>query len=141
MTVVSIQGAGEVRNLAEAIGRVPIKARLTMRPALQRAGQEIKADAQARASWSSRIPGSLTLRVQLRGARLGIVLAASSARAPHARPFEGLLNPQFRHPVFGNREAWVTQGARPFMWPAAQAGRDRVTDAVVGAVEAALRDL
>jgi hypothetical protein len=51
-----------------------------------------------------------------------------SASVPHARPYEGISQQgstsYFRHPVFGNRENWVSQATRPYAWPAVLGRRD-----------------
>lgn len=111
-----------------------------VRPRLAEAGQKVKASAAANASWSSRIPGALTSRVRLTGNRPGVYVQASSAKAPHARPFEGMTgrNP-FRHPVYGNQNVWVAQAARPFLVPALRENDAEVKASMNEAVMAAFR--
>lgn len=114
--------ASELAYLADRLGMVPAEQRKTVRKVLREAGQEVRDAARSNASWSSRIPGSLRVRVAFTGPRPGVYVSAAASAAPHARPFEGMTgrNP-FRHPVFGNREAWVQQAARPFLVPALRA--------------------
>lgn len=91
-------------------------------------------DAKSNASWSSRIPGAIRPRVTTR--RVGLRVAAK--RAPHARPFEGISQgATFRHPVFGNRNVWVPQSARPFLKPAVEENRDEFMDAAGKALDEA----
>ena len=81
-------------------------------------GEEVANEARMLASWSTRIPGSV--RLIARG--LNSAVKAGGSAAPHAKPYEhsGVAG-TFRHPVFGNRENWVPQKARPFLGPAAAA--------------------
>nr|BFF17134.1 hypothetical protein GCM10025730_06550 [Promicromonospora thailandica] len=87
---------------------------------MRAAGQEMFSDARGDASWSSRIPGSLSLRVSLGGSRPGIAIRASLKSAPHARVYEGLLGDTFRHPLFGDRDHWYVERARPYLLPAVE---------------------
>lgn len=89
--------------------------------------------AKGSASWSSRIPGKIRPRV----AGKGVGLRVASGGAPHARPLEGISGPTFRHPVFGNRNNWVTQSARPFLKPAVDAHRDEFMEAAGKALDEA----
>lgn len=139
--------ASELAFLADRLAMVPREMHKEVRPRLAEAGQRVKASAAANASWSSRIPGALTSRVRLTGNRPGVYVQASSAKAPHARPFEGMTgrNP-FRHPVFGNGghwaesgNVWVAQAARPFLVPALRENDAEVKASMGEAVMAAFR--
>lgn len=70
----------------------------------------------------------------------GVFLRVNAARAPHARPYEGMTgrNP-FRHPVFGDRSVWVAERTRPFLVPAVQETRPEVMGAAVDAIRDAAR--
>lgn len=75
------------------------------------------ATARGNASWSTRIPGAIGVSATNKGAALKV----SRRKAPHGSLYE--RGPKgggntFRHPVFGNREVWVTQSTRPFLKPA-----------------------
>lgn len=89
--------------------------------------------AKQNAAWSTRIPGAIAKTVA--GRRLG--LRVRSAKAPHARPYEGMSGATFRHPVFGNRSVWVSQQARPFLKPAVESHRDEFMEAAGKAVDEA----
>jgi hypothetical protein len=92
--------------------------------------------AKANAGWSSRIPGAIKPQVLAKG--MGVRVAAK--QAPHGRPFEGLRgNSSFRHPVFGNRNVWVSQRTLPFLWPAVDANQEKAAQAALKAVDAAGR--
>lgn len=121
---------------------IPRDVRKDLRPALKKAGDAVLSDAKNRASWSSRIPGSLRIAV-LYGRKAGVVIKANRKRAPHARAYEGIgarkgSATEFRHPVFG-RDKWVSQKTKPFLHPAAQAKRAEVRRAVEDVVVAAAR--
>lgn len=95
---------------------------------------KIMPTAKSNASWSGRIPAAIKPSVTNKG--MGLRVASSSA--PHGRPFEGLQtglrsNSSFRHPVFGNRDVWVTQRTRPYLAPAFRSNQDA---AVASAQEA-----
>lgn len=134
-----------VRGLVRAWGRVPIELRRELRPALRHAGEELRSDMRRRASYSSRIPGAIGLTVSFSAKGGGIRLRVNSRKAPHARVLErGNLGGRagtFRHPVFGDRDHWVTQETRPFFFPALKAGRTQVKNNVRGAVLASLREV
>lgn len=127
--------ASELAYLADRLAMVPVEQRKAVRPVLQGAGYEVRDLAARNASWSSRIPGSLRVRVTFTGPRPGVYVYADGKRAEHARPFEGMTgrNP-FRHPVFGDRERWVAQAARPFLVPALRAKQGDVQRAIQQAV-------
>ena len=87
--------------------------------------QNIMSDAKANASWSSRIPGSLSISVT--ASRVGV--KANRRKAPHARAMEGVRRAgfgtvrEFRHPVYGNQNIWVSQPTKPFLAPAIRANQ------------------
>ncbi len=80
--------------------------------------------------YSSRIPDSI--RAGSRG--LDTLVVAGGARAPHAVYYEGPK--PFRHPVFGNRNVWVKQTARPFLLPAVVKEAPAFDRAAVAAIDA-----
>lgn len=95
----------------------------------------LQAAAKSNAGWSSRIPGAIAKSVTTK--KVG--LRVRGAKAPHGRPFEGITGATFRHPVFGNREVWVSQAARPFLKPAVDAHKDEFLEAAGEAVDEAAR--
>lgn len=138
MTVGMTVDATELRFMSDRLAAVPEDVRAGMRPALRAAGQRVRATAASNASWSSRIPAALQVRVRLNGPRMGVYVLASRAAAPHARPLEGIVSDPFRHPVFG-MDVWVAQRARPYLFPAARDHRADIESAVNAAVTDALR--
>ncbi|TDE40498.1 HK97 gp10 family phage protein [Nonomuraea mesophila] len=139
-------GNAEIRRLIRDMKKIPPDLRKDLRPALKKAAQPILADARKRASWSTRIPKATRIAIGLASKKKGgVSLRTSAKRAPHARPYENLGNPgTFRHPVFAlprsrdmvfgyerpgafKNTPWVAQKARPFLFPAVEAGADGVT--------------
>ncbi len=131
-----------LRVLVGELGVLPTEIRRELRTGFRAAGQRALETARDNASWSSRIPGAITMRVSTSGPSTGVALRVDAARAPHARPYEGLTRggrSTFRHPVFGTVESWVAQATRPFLRPAVQSVRDDVVQAARDAVQSAAR--
>lgn len=134
-------GSLELSQLARDLHRMPAATKRRMRKTFSDAAQPMLSDAKQRASWSSRIPGAISVQVTSTDVRLGVVLRISAAAAPHARPYEGMgTGGSFRHPVYGNRENWVSQATRPYAWPAVKAASDKVIPAIGDAYEDAARE-
>jgi hypothetical protein len=131
----------DLQAFIAALRDLPREIRAQSRPALQAAAEPIRADAAKRASWSTRIPRALRVTVRFGMRDTGLALTASRT-VPHARLYEfGQRSNRrlFRHPTFGNRQAWVSQQTRPFMVPAARTGREDVLRALGEAVDRAAR--
>lgn len=123
--------------IARDMRRLPEETRKAIRPALRKGGEMVAREAAMRSSWSSRIPASIKVEVSFRGNREGVRVRAGGPRAPHARPYENLGDPgTFRHPVYGDRDVWVTQEARPFLFPAARDAENTVTGFVIEQLDA-----
>lgn len=132
-------GYSELTKFIDQVGVMPGEIRKELRPQLRIAGQPIEAKARRNASWSHRIPGATTVKVSTGKKDPGIFLRVSAAKAPHARPYEGITGrATFRHPVYGN-DVWVEQSTRPFLRSAAVEGLDDVVSAADRAVIAAAR--
>lgn len=112
--------------VAEDLRRLPTEHRKAVRPKLVKAGESVVRDARARAGWSDRIPGTVKMKVSFRFDREQVLIVAGGPSAPHARPFEGMSRDPFRHPVYGNREVWVPEPARPYLLPAGRAHRAEI---------------
>lgn len=134
MVHVDVEYAGGA-PLSAKLAAVPRELRPRFRKALKGAAEVLKSQAAANASWSTRIPPSLAIRVSFARRGGAVYVQARRKRAPHARLFEGIEGEQsWRHPVFGNRNAWVRQPTRPFLVPALRRAAPeavrRSTDAV-----------
>lgn len=147
----SNDAAREVVVLREHLQRVPKQLQGQVRTALRLSAKPIVTDAKARASWSRRIPGATSSRIRFAGNKAGVRITVASKRAPHARPYEGLLSRArdsrrggFRHPVFARgtqrrQWAWTTTPFRPFLLPALEAGVAGVEKSLLSAVDEVLR--
>lgn len=131
-----------ITTLAKELGQVPAELRRHLRPQLRAGGQHIVSDMKARASYSSRIPGAISMTVSFAARGGGVRFRVNARRAPHARVLErgndGSRSSSFRHPVYGDRDAWVSQPTRPFFFPAARAGREQLKRNITDAVKASL---
>lgn len=133
-------GAAQARLLAQRLRAVPEDLRREMGKALREATQPIVDQAKVNAGWSSRIPAAITAKASFSAAKPGVTIRVSTRLAPHARPYEGASGrgDTFRHPVFDNRDNWVSQATRPFLFPAVRAKRDGVVDDLNEAVDTTL---
>lgn len=131
---------GKVAKLQRDLGKIPPELRKTLRRELKKAAKPVVADAKSRASWSNRIPAAIKLQTRLSGRDAGLTIRVNAKKAPHGRPYENMgQQGTFRHPVYGNRHVWVSQTARPFLFPAADAHRSEVRAAAGDAVDSAAR--
>lgn len=134
-----------VTLLAKRLGKVPIELRRELRPKLRAAASLVVNDMRGRSSYSSRIPGAIGTTVSFsgRGRGGGVTIRVNSRKAPHARVLErgndGSRSSSFRHPVFGDRDAWVSQPTRPFFFPAIHANRDEVKKRIAEAVRSSIK--
>jgi len=140
-----LRGSGsdfsDIANLVADLGQLTPEMRKAMRAQMLRAGKGALTDAKSKASWSSRIPGAISLGVRTNANNVGVFLRVNADKAPHARPFEGITDRRatFRHPVFGDREVWVEQTTRPFLAPAVQDAKPAVMTGLRAAVQDAAR--
>jgi hypothetical protein len=127
----------QLQILIRDLGAIPPTVQRTLRPAMLKAGRPILQQMRSNASWSTRIPAAITMTAS--SGAPGVKFRVNAAKAPHARPYEGLSGLVFRHPVYGNRENWVPQDARPFFYRAVDALSGQATEAIGDAVMDAAR--
>lgn len=109
-----------------------------LRTNLKAAGALVAEDYRLRAGASSR--RGRAVKVGVAGNKIRVYVPAKNA--PEAKALEnGGRGGQFRHPVFGNRENWVKQDARPDLHAAARARSPLVLIAAKKAVDDALREV
>lgn len=132
---------GPLDELIVDLGKMPDDLRKELRPAFRKAAEPILRDAKSRASWSTRIPGAITLGTSFTARNPGVRMKVNSTKAPHARPFEfgSGRNRNLRHRVFGHQDRWVEQKVRPFFFPAVRAGEAGVVQQTNAAVMATAR--
>ncbi|MBO4272385.1 HK97 gp10 family phage protein [Microbispora triticiradicis] len=130
----------EIRRVLNVFGPLPAEIRRELRPALRRVTEPVAAQARANASWSTRIPGAIRVTTSFTRKTAGVAITVSGRKAPHARSYEHLGRPgSFRHPVFGNRDRWVSQAARPFLFSAVAGADGELVRETGRVVEAAAR--
>jgi hypothetical protein len=111
-----------IRDCAAALRKAARKLPAEHRIALQEGGELIANTAKAKSSWSTQIPRSVQAR------SIG-PLTSVTADAPNAAPLENRgRQGTFKHPVFGNQKNIVSQKARPFLHPAAEASGPFLVD-------------
>jgi hypothetical protein len=138
--MITIDGS-EVIAFSLQLRDVPTELRPELRRNILDAAEVIAAAARSNASWSSRIPDAISTRVRF-GTGSAVQIVVNSAKAPHARPFEGIGQRAgtFRHPVFG-RDRWVEQQQRPFLVPAVRQHEDAAVRGVQSAIDAVFKRL
>jgi hypothetical protein len=110
-----------------------------LRVRLRGLGNVVADEARARSEWSTRIPGSLKVRVA--GFSVKIVGNADGT-APDAAPLEhNGAGGTFRHPVFGNADVWVEQRARPYLAPALEAKAAEIELMATDIIDSTLREV
>lgn len=117
--------------------------RKEIRAAITEAGAEIVAKVRASASWSSRIPGAVSLRPNFTARSAGVRIVVNRRKAPHAGIYElgnkGASDAAtFTHPVFGKGEA--VQATRPFFFTSIERQTPDTERRVLAAIDQACRD-
>lgn len=128
--------ATNLTKFARELGKIdkPLRAELTK--SLKATGEKVADRARDNASWSTRVPQSIKVRAR----SLQITIIADPRVAPEAAPLENKgRDGFFRHPLFGDREIWVDQKARPFLAPALRTVDKSVLNEMSDALDHALR--
>lgn len=123
----------DLRKIGDGVGR-------NLGKEFKKAAGPVAQQARANASWSSRIPGAITVGVSSSRRYPGAQIKVSKTKAPHARLYEFPgRGGSFRHPVYGNREVWVSQRGRPFIRPAVREKGGEFIKAADRAVDSAAK--
>lgn len=124
--------ASSLRTLGAQLRKAQPAMYRAAKTSLRAVGEKVAVRARANASWSTRIPAT----VKVRSAGLtSVIVSAGGPAAPEAKPLEHAgASGTFRHPVFGNRNVWVDQQARPFLHPAAMEDLQGSAEAVSAAL-------
>jgi len=133
----------EFQKLQRDLYRMGPASRRRLAKTFRDAGDPMLVSARARAYWSSRIPGAISVTATVgTNDRIGVQLRISAAKAPHARSYEGIEgNATFRHPVFGHIDRrWPTENTRPYGWPAVRVAAGRIQPAIEAAFADAARE-
>ncbi len=131
------EGSLGVSQLQKDLYRMSPALRRRLGKQIRDLGKGMESDARSNASWSSRIPGAISISGTVTADAVGVALRVRTAGAPHARAYEGLDGEaSFRHPVYGGR-TWVTQGTRPYARPAQEKAGDKLPQAAEQAIQEA----
>ena len=111
-----------------------------LRKSLKAAAEPAAAQVRSNASWSSRIPAAVAVRVAFTAKKgAGVSVFVSRTKAPHARPFENSgSGGSFEHFTWGKKPV-VTQAARPFFFHELDATMPAVEKAATAAIDEAAR--
>lgn len=135
-------GNRQLQGFVREMGKVPNELRAEIRPVLRESAQRALQQARRNAWWSSRIPGATRISVGFSKRTPGVALVVNKNKAPHARPYENKgRQGSFRHPVFGDREKWVSQTARPFLHRAAEPWAKEIDADIAKVVDKVSRDI
>lgn len=132
----------DLRQLYVDLKGVEGNLRVELRKGVKAAAEPIASAVRAAASWSSRIPGAVRVKPSFGARTTGVTITVDAGRAPEARALEhGGRGGTFRHPVYGNREVWVSQKARPFFFTTVSnsSSVDTAERAVIAAMDAVAR--
>lgn len=130
----------QLRQLYADLKGVEGNLRVELRKGVKNAADPMVQKVRSAAAWSSRIPAAVTVKPSFAAKGASVSIIVNQAAAPEAAPLEhGGQGGSFRHPVFGDRNAWVAQPARPFFYPtvsgsAAIAAAEQAIVAVMDAV-------
>lgn len=137
----------DFHDVARALRRAAPESSRQLRRKLRDAGELVAVEARAIAEkHSKKIPP--TIKVRTLGATVEIVAGGEGidiaglfelGNTGGARRALASSGGSFRHPVFGNRDVWVTQPMHPYLTPAAVANARRLEETVVAALDDAAR--
>lgn len=133
---------GQLDNLVRDLKELQRGNRIVtaLRKNLKAAAEPAAAQVRANASWSSRIPAAVAVRVAFsakKGAGVSVFVGRKSS--PHARPIENSGSAgSFEHYVFGG-PGKATQPARPFFFAEMESVMPAVEKAVGEAVDEAAK--
>lgn len=113
-----------------------------MRKGLRASGMIVSERTKANASFSSRIPGSVSVRTS--GASVSVT--AGGTKAPNAAPIENKGKGYVRHPVFGDMSNWTGKNSHgpwftPAVHDAAPFFRKAMTDVLEDTVQEVINDM
>lgn len=122
------------REVQRTLKKLAPDAAKAMNRAIRREAKKVQADARrGYAEYSTRIGRAVGVSVSSKH----VALRLSAKKAPHGpiNEFGG------RHPVFGNRNVWVEQEARPRLEPAVDEHREPIRERIAEEVIDAARQL
>lgn len=96
----------------------------------------VAGQAKRNASWSAQIPKSIGVTVT---SRYAAVRVRGTLGPLYERGGKGRGSTEWRHPLFGDRDHWYTQHARPFLAPAIASTEKTAIAAMGRALDAAMK--
>lgn len=129
----------DLRKLYVDLKGVEGNLRVELRRGIKKAADPLAQRVKAAAGWSSRIPGAVKVKPSFSATGAGVTIIVDAKQAPEAAPLENKgRGGTFRHPVYGNRDVWVTQAARPFFYAAVSSSSavDAVEQVIVQVMDA-----
>jgi hypothetical protein len=132
----TVSGVGE---LIATLGELPAEMKAALKPAVLEAGNIVGAQAKSNAGFSSYIPSAISVSSSFSVSGAGAKITVTERGFPHqgeVRTYEGNgVNPTpFRHPVYGNRDAWATGVTHPFLHTALKEKQDEAVEVIAAAV-------
>lgn len=142
MVDIRVSGADDLAKLAADLkraGRTDLTKEL--RKVVKDAARPIAAEVKATTP-SRQIAKSVTIEARL-GKNPRVRVKADRKKMPPGKESLPALfeRPKFRHPVFGDRETWVTQQGGPAFGPVARRRKAAVQAQILAAVDKVIRDL
>jgi hypothetical protein len=143
-----IRGAGEFERIARDLKSVDV--RREIQDALDRAGDQLIADARESAASTLPSRGGLAARVagasfeaRVRAATSTVTARITAKDSPgRSVDLKALDDGVVRHPVYGNRTAWATQSvSRGWFSKPVRKGLRKVRDELVTAVDTVTRNI
>lgn len=131
-TIIAVNTAG-LEDMVERLRAASAASAETLQTALSESGEIVARAARARASFSTKIPGSIHTEVA------GPGFVRVSTQLPEAVAIENRGKGHVRHPLFGTRTNWYTKNSPPaFLHPALLESVEEFKEAAVRAMHAAL---
>jgi hypothetical protein len=134
-----------VSELAQTFGVIPAELKRALKPAVLKGANLIGEEAKGNASFSSYIPGAVSVSASFSQSGGGAVVKVAERGYPHAgeaRVYEGNgVSPSpFLHPTYGRSDiAWSIGQTHPFLGPAVEEKEDEVVGVIAEAVAAVAR--
>lgn len=114
--VVRVQ-SNDLRKLFFELKAMEGNLQVELRRGIREAATPMARAVQANSAWSSRIPGAVSVKPSFTAKRASVRIVVDAGKAPEGRVLEhGGVAGTFKHPVWGHRDRWVAQPAKPFFY-------------------------
>lgn len=141
-----VYGAQQLLVVSTQLKRVADKElQASMRRRLRAAAAPVVVQVKAKAAeHSTTIPKTISLSMRYTGKRAGAyIISRKSKMPPGHEPLPGLFEykAKFRHPVYGNRENWVSQTGYPFLRMTVMKAAPQLRQELLGIIKDVSRSL